>query len=96
MNRRCSYISVGSCLMETKSDIISRAMGNPKNQSKETLSRINRDFLGSNITKLFVRRHHNELKRCAQFYSLTSLFNETASKDKHKSTKKNYFRCFFK
>jgi hypothetical protein len=91
MDRSCSYISIESYVFETKSDIISRTNGNPKNQSKGKLSQINRNIFGSNLTKLFIKRHYNELQRCRQFYSLTSLFNETATKDKHP---KKYFRCF--
>jgi hypothetical protein len=95
MARRFTYVSIESHVLEIKSDLISYANGNPKNQSKGKLSRINRNFFGTKLTKLFVRRHHNELQRCSQFYSLSSVFNETATKDKHNNVKKKYFRCFY-
>jgi hypothetical protein len=95
MDRRFTYVSIESYVLEIKSDLISYANGNPKNQSKGKLSRINRNFFGTKLTKLFVRRHHNELQRCSQFYSLASIFNETATKDKHNNVKKKYFRCFY-
>jgi hypothetical protein len=99
MDRRFSYASITSHIYETKSDIISCAIGNPINQRKSKLSKINRNFLGSDIAKLFVKRHNNELQRCSQFYSLASIFNETSTKDKHQSKwndiKKRYFTQLF-
>ncbi|CAF0861755.1 unnamed protein product [Adineta steineri] len=102
MDRRFSYVSIISWISETKTDIITYANGNPKNQTQAKLSQINQDFLGSDISKIFVRRHHNELQRCSQFYSLASIYNETLTKDKHYTksnniTKKYFirlFRCF--
>lgn len=102
MDRRYSYVSITSYIYETKSDVISCAIGNPRNQRDVKLSKINRNYLGTKIAKLFVKRHNKELERCSQFYSLSSIFNETLTKDKHQSRwnniKKKYFielfQCF--
>jgi len=95
MNRRFSYISITSWSPETKSDIILYAISNPINHSKTKLSKINQNLLGSNIAKLFARRHRNELKRCSQFYSLASIFNETSTKDKHRTQTNNITKNYF-
>ncbi|UJR38325.1 hypothetical protein I4U23_030995 [Adineta vaga] len=75
--------------LETKSDIIAFAIGNPVNKKAAKLSQSNEDLLGIDNAKLFTRRHNNELQRCSQFYSLASLFNEKTTKDKHRINGKN-------
>lgn len=74
---------------DTKSDIIAFAIGNPANRSYAKLSRYNEHFLGTELTNMLTKRYNNELQRCAQFYSLSSIFNETSTKDKHRFDKKN-------
>lgn len=86
MERKCSC---QTDLSETKSDIIAFAFGNPANRSYAKLSRYNEHFLGTDLANLLTKRYNNELQRCAQYYSLASLFNETSTKDKHRFNKKN-------
>jgi hypothetical protein len=79
----------------TKSDIIAFAIGNPANKLTAKLSKNNHNLLGSDIAGSLVKRHNHELQRCSQFYSLASIFNETTTKDKHRTTTKNMKKMHF-
>ncbi len=88
-----SSSSSGSYL-ETKSDIIACAIGNPANKFNAKLSRNNEHLLGFDIADSLIKRHNRELQRCSQFYSLASLFNEKSTKDKHRFRIKNMKKMY--
>ena len=79
-----STSSYASYAVETKSDIIAFAVGNPVNKSKAKLSKNNQNLLGYDIADLLITRHNHELQRCKQFYSLATIYEETSTKDKHR------------
>ena len=91
-----STSSAASYTLETKSDIIAFAIGNPVNKSKAKLSQKNDQFLGgSSISDVFIKRHNCELQRCSQFYSLASIYNETSTRDKHRMKIKDIKKMSF-
>src|SRR5690242_6232891 len=90
-----SSSSSASYTPETKSDIITLAVGNPANKTNAKLSQNNENLLGYDIADLFTKRHNHELQRCSQFYSLASIFNETSTNDKHRMKIKNIKKMYF-
>ncbi|CAF3351335.1 unnamed protein product [Rotaria socialis] len=77
-----------------KLDIITFAMGNPANKMNARLSKNNQHLLGLDASNQFVKRHNLELQRCSQFYSLASIYNETATKNKHGINRKNVKKIY--
>ena len=83
-----------------QSDSFTLAFFSPITPIKSKLSVKNQHLLGYNTANIFIKRHQSELRRCSQFYSLASLFNERVTKDKHRKAAKNIrtyllrlFRC---
>ena len=95
MKRPISSSCCQSDLSETKSDIIAFAISNPVNRSAARLSQTNEHFLGTELANALTKRYNNELQRCAQYYSLASIFNETSTKNKHRFVKKNTKKIYF-
>lgn len=86
--------SCTSHALMTKSDIVAFAIGNPANKSHVKLSARNRNYLGMDTADSFTKRHNHELQRCSQFYSLSSIYNETSTKDKHRLKTKDIKRIY--
>lgn len=66
--------------------------------ARTRLSVKNEDFLGEEMAEILIERHCNELRRCSQFYSLASIFDEKLTEDKHQRIFKNlrfYLRHLF-
>jgi hypothetical protein len=94
ISRTSTSLSSVSYTPETMSDIITFAIGNPANKSTARLSKNNQNLLGSDIAELLAKRHNHELQRCSQFYSLSSIFNETTTRDKHRMNMKNIKKMY--
>lgn len=98
MKQKCSLISSissSSYTLETTSDIIAFAIGNPANKITAKISVNNRNLLGSDIANRLAKRHNRELRRCSQFYSLASIFDETTTRDKHRMKIHNIKQMYF-